>query len=171
MYENCQVRLCDFSLARTLSNIKVTSELILQEKLKQYDFTSESSPVDTTCSSPLPQMFLNGSASPLDRKLMSDLLIKTKNERKKIVRELSDHVVTRYYRAPEIILLEKDYGAPVDMWSVGCVFAELLGTMVESAPTFLDRKPLFPGQSCFPLSPSNAKEVQIKGGLPFSTQD
>lgn len=102
---------------------------------------------------------------------MSELLIQTKSERKKIVRELSDHVVTRYYRAPEIILLEKDYGPPVDMWSVGCVFAELLGTMAESAPTFLDRKPLFPGQSCFPLSPSNSNNVEYKGGLPFSSQD
>lgn len=51
VYDNCQVRLCDFSLARTLSNIKVTSELILQEKLKQIDISPESSPVSTDWSS------------------------------------------------------------------------------------------------------------------------
>lgn len=85
-------------------------------------------------------------------------------------RELTGHVVTRWYRAPEIILLEKDYGAAIDMWSVGCIFAELLGMMKESAPTYLDRKPLFPGKSCFPLSPDkNAKEE--RKGFPFSKND
>jgi len=58
-------------------------------------------------------------------------------------RELTGHVVTRWYRAPEIILLEKDYGPAIDIWSVGCIFAELLSMMKESAPTYLDRQPLF----------------------------
>lgn len=68
-------------------------------------------------------------------------------------RELTGHVVTRWYRAPELILLEKDYGEAIDVWSIGCIFAELLSMLKENAPTFMDRKPLFPGQSCFPLSP------------------
>jgi serine/threonine protein kinase len=51
-----------------------------------------------------------------------------------------DHaVVTLWYRAPEIILLEKDYGPAIDIWSVGCIFAELLGMMKESAATYMDR--------------------------------
>ena len=54
-------------------------------------------------------------------------------------RELTGHVVTRWYRAPEIILLEKDYGPAIDIWSVGCIFAELLSMMKESAATYLDR--------------------------------
>ena len=85
-------------------------------------------------------------------------------------RELTGHVVTRWYRAPEIILLEKDYGPAIDMWSVGCIFAELLNMMKENAPTFLDRKPLFPGKSCFPLSPDKNPTEQRKG-FPFSSQD
>jgi serine/threonine protein kinase len=36
------------------------------------------------------------------------------------------HVVTRWYRPPEIILLQ-EYTSAVDMWSAGCVLAELLG--------------------------------------------
>ena len=84
---------------------------------------------------------------------MSQRLIKTKDARKSIKRELTGHVVTRWYRAPEIILLEKDYGPAIDIWAVGCIFAELLGMMKENAPTFMDRTPLFPGKSCFPLSP------------------
>ena len=54
-------------------------------------------------------------------------------------RELTGHVVTRWYRAPEIILLEKDYGPGIDIWAVGCIYAELLGMMKENAPTFMDR--------------------------------
>jgi mitogen-activated protein kinase 1/3 len=104
------------------------------------------------------------------RKEMTQRLIKTKDQRKNIKRELTGHVVTRWYRAPELILLEKEYGPPIDVWSVGCIFAEMLGMMKESAPTYLDRKPLFPGKSCFPLSPDkHAKEE--KSGFPFSKND
>lgn len=42
-------------------------------------------------------------------------------------RQLTSHVVTRWYRAPELILLEKNYDAAIDMWSVGCIAAELQG--------------------------------------------
>jgi mitogen-activated protein kinase 1/3 len=104
------------------------------------------------------------------RKEMSKRLHRTKEVRKNMKRELTGHVVTRWYRAPELILLEKDYGPAIDMWSVGCIFAELLGMMKESAPTYLDRKPLFPGKSCFPLSPDrNAREE--RKGFPFSKND
>ena len=47
---------------------------------------------------------------------------------------LTEYVVTRWYRAPEIMLACHEYAKPVDVWSVGCIFAELLG-----------RKPYFPG--------------------------
>jgi serine/threonine protein kinase len=33
--------------------------------------------------------------------------------------DLTIHVVTRWYRSPEIILLERDYGTPIDIWSIG----------------------------------------------------
>lgn len=45
-------------------------------------------------------------------------------------------VVTLWYRAPELLLCCKEYSTPIDMWSVGCIFAE-----------FLSMSPLFPGQS------------------------
>jgi serine/threonine protein kinase len=48
--------------------------------------------------------------------------------------ELTEYVVTRWYRAPEIMLSCQEYTKAIDVWSVGCIFAELLG-----------RKPLFPG--------------------------
>lgn len=94
----------------------------------------------------------------------------TKDLRKNMKRQLTGHVVTRWYRAPELILLEKDYGQAIDMWSVGCIFAELLGMMKQSAATYLDRKPLFPGKSCFPLSPDRHARIQANG-FPVARDD
>jgi len=47
---------------------------------------------------------------------------------------MTDYVATRWYRAPELLLAAKEYGPSVDMWSVGCILAELLR-----------RKPFLPG--------------------------
>ena len=53
----------------------------------------------------------------------------TKTLRTALKRQLTSHVATRYYRAPELILMEKDYGRPVDVWAAGVVFGELLMTI------------------------------------------
>ncbi|KAL6962377.1 Mitogen-activated protein kinase [Sarracenia purpurea var. burkii] len=49
---------------------------------------------------------------------------------------MTEYVVTRLYRAPELLLCCDSYGTSADMWSVGCIFAEILG-----------RKPIFPGSN------------------------
>lgn len=49
---------------------------------------------------------------------------------------MTDYVATRWYRAPEILLGSTKYTKAVDMWSIGCILAELLAG-----------KPLFPGSS------------------------
>ncbi|CAD8059392.1 unnamed protein product [Paramecium sonneborni] len=64
---------------------------------------------------------------------------------KAIKRELTGHVVKSWNRASEVILLEKDYTASIDVWSIGCQFVELLNMLKQNIP------PLFPGTSCFPL--------------------
>lgn len=38
----------------------------------------------------------------------------------------TDYVATRWYRAPELLVGDTQYGTAVDVWAVGCVFAELL---------------------------------------------
>lgn len=45
----------------------------------------------------------------------------------------------------------------VDVWSLGCIFAELLSMQAESVPNHRERAPLFPGKSCFPLSVDQAR--------------
>ncbi|KAA0196361.1 Cyclin-dependent kinase 1 [Fasciolopsis buskii] len=50
--------------------------------------------------------------------------------------EYTDYVATRWYRAPELLVGDTQYGPPVDVWAIGCVFAEMIiGT------------PLWPGSS------------------------
>eukprot|EP00884_Botryococcus_braunii_P016956 jgi/Botrbrau1/3944/Bobra.0365s0019.1 len=48
---------------------------------------------------------------------------------------MTEYVVTRWYRAPELLLSCEQYTAAIDVWSVGCILAELL-----------QRKPLFAGK-------------------------
>lgn len=64
-------------------------------------------------------------------------------------------VTTRHYRPPEIILQEREYGSNVDIWALGCTLAELLKTTEEQKKLNFSAKHriLFPGTSCYPLSP------------------
>lgn len=48
----------------------------------------------------------------------------------------AEYVVTRWYRAPEVMLSCQEYSKAIDIWSVGCIFAEILGG-----------RPLFPGDN------------------------
>uniref|UniRef100_A0A1I8HD93 cyclin-dependent kinase n=1 Tax=Macrostomum lignano TaxID=282301 RepID=A0A1I8HD93_9PLAT len=50
--------------------------------------------------------------------------------------EYTDYVATRWYRAPELLVGDTQYGPPVDVWAIGCVFAEMLKGI-----------PLWPGRS------------------------
>ncbi len=48
---------------------------------------------------------------------------------------MTEYVVTRWYRAPELLLACEYYSGAIDVWSVGCILAELLL-----------RQPFFPGK-------------------------
>jgi cyclin-dependent kinase len=50
------------------------------------------------------------------------------------VRTYSNEVVTLWYRAPEVLLGSGKYSTPIDVWSIGCIFAEMV-----------TGRPLFPG--------------------------
>ncbi|XP_067646418.1 cyclin-dependent kinase 1 [Eurosta solidaginis] len=52
------------------------------------------------------------------------------------VRIYTHEIVTLWYRAPEVLLGSQRYSCPVDIWSIGCIFAEMA-----------TRKPLFQGDS------------------------
>ena len=67
-----------------------------------------------------------------DTKMNRNLKPSTKKKKLKIQIR---YVVTRWYRAPEVILNASEYTKSVDIYSTGCILAELLG-----------RTPLFPGE-------------------------
>ncbi|KAL8144405.1 hypothetical protein V2J09_017437 [Rumex salicifolius] len=78
---------------------------------------------------------------------------------------LTSRVVTLWYRPPELLLGSTNYGVYVDLWSVGCVFAELL---VE--------KPILKGKTeveqlhkIFKLCGSPPADFWIKSKLPRAT--
>lgn len=52
------------------------------------------------------------------------------------IRPYTKEVVTLWYRAPELLLGATEYSTPVDLWSVGCIFAEIIS-----------KRPLFDGDS------------------------
>lgn len=52
------------------------------------------------------------------------------------VKNFTHEVVTLWYRAPDILMGSKNYSTSVDIWSVGCIFAEIV-----------NRRPLFMGQN------------------------
>lgn len=74
-------------------------------------------------------------------------------------RSMSSHVSSRWYRAPELSLIEKQYDQASDMWSLGCCIYELLHCSIETKEEEIEqvdnpyRHVLFQGDSCYPLSP------------------
>merc|ERR1719361_1204942 len=128
--EDCSTKICDFGLARGFS--EDTEQLT---KGKEEDDAKDAS----------------GDAK-------EDEAAKKKAKRslnkKKLNRGITRHVVTRWYRGPEVILLQQKQAtlSAVDMWSIGAIFAELLQMQRENRPDPTKRGPIFPGDSCFPLS-------------------
>jgi serine/threonine protein kinase len=57
---------------------------------------------------------------------MSNKLEMSNEERKIQPRELTCGVMSRWYRAPEVILTEKSYNKSVDIWSLGTILLELI---------------------------------------------
>jgi cyclin-dependent kinase-like len=74
---------------------------------------------------------------------------------------ITDYVATRWYRSPELLLSQPNYGKPVDMWAIACILGELT-----------DGQPLFPGdnevdqlfqiQKMLGPLPSNMQELFLK---------
>lgn len=73
------------------------------------------------------------------------------------VRSYTHEVVTLWYRAPDVLLGSRKYSTPLDIWSVGCVFAEMVngtplftGTSEESQLETIFRNLGTPDETIFP---------------------
>ncbi|KAJ7566925.1 hypothetical protein O6H91_02G124400 [Diphasiastrum complanatum] len=78
---------------------------------------------------------------------------------------MTSRVVTLWYRPPELLLGAMDYGAAIDLWSTGCILAELLAG-----------KPIMPGRTeveqlhkIFKLCGSPSEEYWKRSKLPHAT--
>jgi len=74
--------------------------------------------------------------------------------------DLTEYVVTRHYRAPEIMLSKHEYNKSVDIWSIGCTFGEILTNNI-----------LYPGENYIEqvLMIINMRGTPDQDGLKFIT--
>ncbi|GAB2216702.1 hypothetical protein Droror1_Dr00024479 [Drosera rotundifolia] len=78
---------------------------------------------------------------------------------------LTSRVVTLWYRPPELLLGSTNYGASVDLWSVGCVFAEILiGRPILKGKTEVEQL-----HKIFKLRGSQPEDFWKKSKLPHAT--
>ena len=124
---DCSVKLCDFGLSRK----------------SPFGSGPSSSPSAMSSTGAL-RTVLPAPPPPLQSAAVTPSAVPAA---KKLTRSMTMHVVTRWYRAPELLLQRSEYSSSVDMWAVGCILAELLGMQKESVPCPLDRNALFPGRS------------------------
>ncbi len=143
--------ICDFGLARSVT--QGTGQSTFVKKMRSFfskQPSTELKPEDKAISPPL-----EGKEEEKGVEMRQDLPV--------LQKQLTAYVVTRWYRAPEIILVQTDYGPGIDIWAVGCIFAELLSMMKDHMRIGADRRVLFPGGSCYPYSPIRGDRV--KAGL------
>ena len=102
----------------------INNQIMSDKKKKLKKFINKTENIDRSDQS------LNGTSKKENelarRKVISERLTRDQRVREEKPRSLSNHVVSRFYRPPEVIVLEKNYDQKVDMWSLGCMFAELL---------------------------------------------
>ena len=72
-------------------------------------------------------------------------------QNQKQTRDLTDHVTARWYRSPEVILKSRNYDSKIDIFALGCILGEMLRFCQKMERD--NKKILFQGNSCFPMSP------------------
>lgn len=148
--EACDLKLCDFGLARSL-DAEVGEGLEVDE---DRDILGVAAGEMGTM---IPDTSPGGGDGSVSSSGATSATTPGGNLRGK---SMTKHVVTRWYRAPELPLYnDGEYSLAIDMWSVGCVYAEMLGMLDTGDPECrYDRHALFPGGFCYPLSRDRARD-------------
>ena len=128
--KNCDLKICDLGLGRAevyeweeMELLDKQNKLVKKNKKKKKTDDKDKKGKDKD--------------KDKDKKENKESKDKNKDKETKDKKDKSkdkDKDKERWYRAPEVILCPSHYSKAVDIWSVGCIFAELLG-----------RQPLFPG--------------------------
>lgn len=99
--QSCQLRICDLGLARAVPQGFSSPRSVDSPASRSHQLTPEK------------QAFLTDDGF---REIETSRFRAT----------MTEYVVTRWYRAPEILLGNVYYGPGIDVWSIGCIFAEML---------------------------------------------
>ena len=108
---DCKAKICDFGLARsvpaTVMDMSGFNSLEVREHaLAKFDTANNK--------------------EECTRNYIATKLTNDRPRRRKLKRCMSIHVGSRWYRAPEVSLIERQYDQASDMWSFGCILYELV---------------------------------------------
>lgn len=138
--EQCSVNICGFGSAR-----------ILPKEVQAF------SRMGNLLAKQEPRSFQRKSL--FEKRSIAELLMSSRLFRQRMDRQLSPNVTSRWYRSPEVILKDKIYSFKSDIWSIGCTFSECISftnSYKRRGGREQDKRVLFPGTSCFPMSPGRA---------------
>jgi mitogen-activated protein kinase 1/3 len=157
--EQCDLKLCDFGLARSLDVELDPKPIVLNvhDEGDDDDHDEDMSGVSKPALATDPVESESSSSTTVAPTAAS-----AGAKGVTIHRQMTRHVVTRWYRAPELPLYnDGEYTEAIDVWSVGCVYAEMLGMLdnPNDPEARFDRRALFPGGSCYPLSRERANQA------------
>lgn len=113
--QNCSVKVCDFGLSRDVP-LHIKDDQSMKVLKSQYKKDLQLNPEQR-------EQTTYSYRAKVSKLLQSKF---AKSEFKNRKRCLSNRVYSRWYRPPEVILTEKEYCTQGDMWSLGCILAELL---------------------------------------------
>jgi mitogen-activated protein kinase 1/3 len=109
--KDCQVKMCDFGISRSMPESVTMKGSGNSKRLRD-------------------SVMLLGDEKDIYKDKIKRMISKKVGSYKETIRnkdrQMSTHVGSRWYRAPEISILEKHYDQASDMWSFGCCLFELL---------------------------------------------
>ena len=104
--------ICDFGLARVMPSKSPEEKSLKNYRKKEYKTVLKE------CQ--------NAEVYNSFRQKVGEELINLKDAREAKVRDLTPFIGTRWFRSPEVILCDQNYDQSSDIWSVGCILAEML---------------------------------------------
>ena len=130
--EDVPKNFCDEHAKIVLYNMLCAVNFLHSANVMHRDIKSGNILIDDTCSIKLCDFGLSRTLPEESNPLFDTDSVRLKGLQTqpqvplKQLRRLSQHVTTRFYRSPEIILTQQSYTTKLDVWSLGCVFAEIL---------------------------------------------
>lgn len=125
---DCQVKICDLGLARGVSSKRRDSSQTRRSLTQELASPSSGSDETKNPEDHDVEHSLDGGESQISPSASANSELQEQDS-------LTEYVVTRWYRAPEVMVSAKKYAYGIDIWSIGCI----LGEMINKDPVFQGR--------------------------------